>query len=100
MFFGNRGGDSLCAISRVGADLLTLGFDDDDGLFSAVCFQGKCDTRTRLQSRLELLHRAFDIVSVVILASDDDEIYGSSGDVKFALMQEAQIPGSEERSVV
>src|SRR5712672_824981 len=100
MLFGDRGGDSRCAISGVGADLLAFGFDDDDGLLGAVGFHGKGDTRARLQCGLKLLHGAFDIVSVVVLASYDDEVFGSSGDVKFALMQEAQISGAEEWSVV
>src|SRR5271166_1389238 len=55
--------------------------------------------RAGLQRRMTDFDRALDVLGIMIAATGDDDILDTAGHVEFATVQEAQVAGTQERSV-
>ena len=76
---------------------LHLGCDDQ------TLFVGGIDRKRRAAARpyrrMALFNGQFDVVRVKIAARDDDEIFQTTGDKQFAILEESQIPGAQKWSL-
>ena len=85
-----------------GNDLLGLGcrgrtehlVGDDEALL-AVDGHGAGDAAARSQRRVAPLHRALEVLGVVVAPGDDDQILASAGDEKLPALKEAEVTGAQ-----
>jgi hypothetical protein len=87
----DSGGDAGC----ICGDGLSLGLDDDGQLFDAVVRNGHRGDAARPQDRIGGFDGAFDVVGMMLEATDDDEVLEPSGDVKFAFVEATGIAGAQ-----
>ena len=77
--------------------LVPLDLLHDDQLLAAVGFHRERRAAIGPQPRMALLHRPLDVLRIVVHAVDDDQVLQPAGDEQFAVLQEPQVAGAEER---
>ena len=67
----------------------------DDQALLAVDGHGAGHAAARSQRRVAPLHRALEVLGVVVTPGDDDQILASAGDEKLPALQEAEVTGAQ-----
>src|SRR5262247_4038904 len=81
--------------------MMTAGyFMDDDQAFMTIHIQRKSGAGAQPQGRMALFYGPFNILRVMISASNDDQVFEAAGDEKFAVFEKDQIAGAQKRPVV
>ena len=72
---------------------------DDDQLLAAVPLDGEGRGRNPAAAAGGVFDGPLDVLRIVVEAADDDQVFEPAGDEKFAVVQEAQVAGAEERAL-
>src|SRR5215216_489191 len=80
--------------------VMTLQFLDDHEAFFTVDFNRECRSGACAQTFNAALYSGFYVVRIMILSSNNDELFDSSGDVQCAFIDESKIARAQEWPVI